>query len=40
VIAGHNHLTQTYAVNTGDETLSGPILEFVSTAPPRPAIER
>jgi acetyl esterase len=29
VIAGHNHLTQTYAVNTGDEALSGRILDFV-----------
>ena len=29
VIAGHNHLTQVYAVNTGDETLSAPLLDFV-----------
>jgi acetyl esterase len=36
VIAGHNHLTQTYAVNTGDEALTRPILEFVSTAASRP----
>jgi acetyl esterase/lipase len=29
VIRGHNHLTQTYAVNTGDESLSAPVLEFL-----------
>jgi acetyl esterase len=29
VIRGHNHLSQTYAVNTGDETLSAPVLEFI-----------
>jgi acetyl esterase len=29
VIRGHNHLTQVYAVNTGDESLSAPLLEFV-----------
>jgi hypothetical protein len=29
VIRGHNHLTQVYAVNTGDESLSGPVLEFL-----------
>jgi acetyl esterase len=29
VIRGHNHITQTYAVNTGDESLSGPVLEFL-----------
>ena len=29
VIRGHNHLTQTYAVNTGDETLSAPLLSFM-----------
>ena len=28
VIRGHNHLTQLYSVNTGDESLSGPLLEF------------
>jgi triacylglycerol lipase len=28
VIRGHNHLTQVYSVNTGDESLSGPLLEF------------
>ena len=29
VIRGHNHLTQVYAVNTGDESLSTPLLEFL-----------
>jgi acetyl esterase len=29
VIRGHNHLTQGYAVNTGDESLSAPVLEFL-----------
>jgi acetyl esterase len=29
VIRGHNHLTQVYAVNTGDESLSAPVLEFI-----------
>ena len=29
VIAAHNHLTQVYSVNTGDETLSGVLLEFM-----------
>ena len=29
VIRGHNHLTQVYAVNTGDESLSAPLLEFL-----------
>jgi acetyl esterase/lipase len=29
VIAGHNHLTQIYSVNTGDESLITPVLAFV-----------
>jgi acetyl esterase/lipase len=29
VIRGHNHLTQVYAVNTGDESLTAPVLEFL-----------
>jgi acetyl esterase len=29
VIRGHSHLTQTYAVNTGDESLSAPLLQFL-----------
>jgi acetyl esterase len=29
VIRGHNHLTQGFAVNTGDESLSAPILDFL-----------
>jgi triacylglycerol lipase len=29
VIRGHNHLTQTHAVNTGDQSLSAPLLEFL-----------
>ncbi len=32
VIPGHNHLTQVYAVNTGDESLSAPLLEFLRRA--------
>jgi acetyl esterase len=28
VIAGHNHLTQVYALNTGDDSLAVPVLEF------------
>jgi acetyl esterase len=30
VVRGHNHLTQVYAVNTGDESLSAPMLKFLS----------
>ena len=26
---GHSHLSETYAVGTGDRSLSGPVLEFV-----------
>jgi triacylglycerol lipase len=29
VIRGHNHLTQVYSVNTGDESLSAAMLEFL-----------
>jgi acetyl esterase/lipase len=29
VIAGHNHLTQIYSVNTGDDSLITPLLKFV-----------
>jgi len=29
VVRGHNHLTQVYAVNTGDESLSAAMLKFV-----------
>jgi len=29
VIRGHNHLSQTYSINTGDQSLSAPILEFI-----------
>lgn len=32
VIPGHNHLTQVYAVNTGDESLSDPVLSFLLSA--------
>jgi triacylglycerol lipase len=28
-LMGHSHLSELYAVNTGDETLSAPVLEFV-----------
>jgi triacylglycerol lipase len=34
VIRGHNHLTQVYAVNTGDEALGTPILDFLRSAAP------
>jgi acetyl esterase/lipase len=30
-LAGHSHLSELYAVNTGDETLSGPVLEFITS---------
>lgn len=29
VVPNHNHLSQVYAINTGDESLSGPMLDFV-----------
>jgi len=29
VIRGHNHLTQVYSINTGDESLSAPVLQFL-----------
>jgi triacylglycerol lipase len=29
VIRGHNHLSQVYSINTGDDSLGGPILEFL-----------
>jgi acetyl esterase/lipase len=29
-LAGHSHLSELYAVNTSDETLSGPVLEFIN----------
>jgi acetyl esterase len=29
VVRGHNHLTQLYSINTGDESLSGIILQFI-----------
>jgi acetyl esterase/lipase len=28
-LAGHSHLSETYAVGTGDRSLSGPVLQFV-----------
>lgn len=31
MIRDHNHLTQVYAVNTGDESLSAPMLEFLES---------
>ncbi|MBV8804713.1 MAG: hypothetical protein JO042_06690 [Sinobacteraceae bacterium] len=34
VVPTHNHLTQVYAVNTGDESLSAPVLEFMDNATP------
>ena len=32
VIRGHNHLTQLYAVNTGDESLTTPVLKFLESS--------
>ncbi|SDE76751.1 triacylglycerol lipase [Massilia sp. PDC64] len=29
VIANHNHLSQVYAINSGDDALAGPLLDFV-----------
>jgi acetyl esterase len=37
VIAGHSHLTQVYAVNTGDDALSAPMVEFLRATPARSA---
>jgi acetyl esterase len=34
VIRGHNHLTQLYAVNTGDESLTAPMLKFLGVPTP------
>jgi len=31
VVRGHNHLSQVYSVNTGDESLSGPVLRFLKS---------
>jgi len=31
-LAGHSHISETYAVGTGDESLSGPVLEFIQGA--------
>jgi triacylglycerol lipase len=28
-LAGHSHISETYAVGTGDESLSAPVLEFI-----------
>jgi hypothetical protein len=28
-LGGHSHISETYAVGTGDRSLSGPVLEFV-----------
>jgi acetyl esterase len=31
VVRGHNHLTQVYAINTGDESLGRPMVQFLNT---------
>jgi triacylglycerol lipase len=31
-LAGHSHISETFAVGSGDESLSGPVLEFVRSA--------
>jgi hypothetical protein len=28
-LEGHSHISETYAVGTGDRSLSGPVLEFI-----------
>jgi hypothetical protein len=28
-LAGHSHISETYAIGTGDRSLSGPVFEFV-----------
>jgi acetyl esterase len=33
VIRAHNHLTQVYSINTGDTSLTAPVLEFLRGAP-------
>jgi acetyl esterase/lipase len=32
LLAGHSHISETYAVGTGDESLSGPVLDFIQGA--------
>jgi acetyl esterase len=32
LLAGHSHFSETYAVGTGDESLSGPVLDFIQGA--------
>ncbi len=32
-LPGHSHISETFAVGSGDESLSGPVLDFVQTAP-------
>lgn len=34
VIRGHNHLSQVFSVNTGDSSLSGPVLQFLRSHDP------
>jgi acetyl esterase/lipase len=34
VVRGHNHISQLYAINTADESLAAPLLEFVRSVPP------
>jgi acetyl esterase len=34
VVRGHNHLTQVYAINTGDEALAAPMIGFVRSHMP------
>jgi acetyl esterase/lipase len=31
-LTGHSHISETYAVGTGDESLSGPVLDFIQGA--------
>jgi acetyl esterase len=38
VIAGHNHLTQIYSVNTGDDSLITPVLKFLRAVLKRGAL--
>jgi triacylglycerol lipase len=36
VVRGHNHLSQVYSINTPDEALAGPLLDFVRAPSARP----
>jgi acetyl esterase len=31
IVRGHNHLSQVFSFNTGDESLSAPVLKFLAS---------